>query len=209
MGDAGPLPRINVRWLPPLKKSGGDEVLRLNIDGREVAMTLRISQLNRQLVEGLQDRALDLLEIAALAYCADAAVSRGGTADQRMGEKWHRQFLVEMPVRDAQFWQDGNLKTTLEETLMFLSGDRFEFIFTAKNDAESERTRFLKFGLDGSWQADRVLMFSGGLDSFAGAIEEIIEHKHRVALVSHSSATKITPVQRALYKALSKKLGRD
>ncbi|MCA0929798.1 hypothetical protein [Ruegeria profundi] len=71
--------------MPPLTKSGGDEVLRLDIAGREVAMTLRIGQLNRQLVEGLQDRALDLLEIAALVYCADAAVSRGGPADQKMG----------------------------------------------------------------------------------------------------------------------------
>lgn len=52
-------------------------------------------------------------------------------------------------------------------------------------------------------------MFSGGLDSMAGALEEIAEHGQRVALVSHFSATKIAPVQRELKSALAKKFGED
>ncbi|WP_233421907.1 7-cyano-7-deazaguanine synthase [Ruegeria profundi] len=207
MGAVAPLPEVEVRWLPPLTKSGGDEVLRLDIAGREVAMTLRIGQLNRQLVEGLQDRALDLLEIAALVYCADAAVSRGGLADQKMGEKWRRRFVATMPVRDLDFWQRESVVQTLEETLMFLSGDRFEFSFSTKDEPDAERSRFFKFGRNSSWKPHRVLMFSGGLDSFAGAVEEIVEQKHRVALVSHASSTKIAPVQKRLISALSKRYG--
>ncbi len=172
-------------------------------------MTLRIGQLNRQLVEGLQSRALDLLEIAALVYCSDAAVSRGGPADQKMGEKWHRWFVVIMPVRDPEFWRQASVKQALEETLMFLSGDRFEFSFLAKDEPEAERSRFFKFGPESSWEPHRVLMFSGGLDSFAGAIEEIVEQKHRVALVSHASSTKIAPVQKRLISELSKRYGPD
>jgi len=53
--------------------------LCLEIDGKPVGITLRISRLNQQLVAGLSDRALDLLEIAALVYGADAAVSRART----------------------------------------------------------------------------------------------------------------------------------
>ncbi len=207
MGAVAPLPEVEVRWLPPLTKSGGDEVLRLDIAGREVAMTLRIGQLNRQLVEGLQDRVLDLLEIAALVYCADAAVSRGGLADQKMGEKWHRRFVATMPVRDLDFWQRESVIQALEETLMFLSGDRFEFSFSIKDEPDAERSRFFKFGRNSSWKPHRVLMFSGGLDSFAGAVEEIVEQKHRVALVSHASSTKIAPVQKRLISALSKRYG--
>lgn len=92
---------------------------------------------------------------------------------------------------------------------MFLSGDRFAFTFEPKDDPEAERTRFFKFGDESAWQPDRVLMFSGGLDSFAGALDEIAEHGHRVALVSHFSATKIAPAQRRLQKALATKLGAD
>ncbi len=52
-------------------------------------------------------------------------------------------------------------------------------------------------------------MFSGGLDSFAGALEEISDHGHHVALVSHFSTTKTAPGQRNLQMAISNKLGKD
>lgn len=86
-----------VRCLPPLTKSGGDAQLRLEIDGNPVGVKVCISHLSAQLVAHLPDRTLDLLEVAAVVYGADAAVSRGGTADQHMGARWHRHFEVEMP----------------------------------------------------------------------------------------------------------------
>ncbi len=92
---------------------------------------------------------------------------------------------------------------------MFLSGDRFEFTFIQKSEPDAERSRFFHFDLESSWQADRVLMFSGGLDSFAGALNEIADQNLRVALVSHHSASKIAPIQRELHKALSNKFGQD
>ncbi len=202
-------PEHRVQCLPPLTKSGGDEQLRLEIDGKAVGVKLCISQLNEQLVAGLPNRALDLLEIAALVYGTDSAVSRGGSTDQKMGAKWHRRFRVEIPVRDLAFWVSNDVAETLEKTLMFLSGDRFEFEFTQKGDPEAERTRFFKFDGESAWRATRVLMFSGGLDSFAGALEEIAEQRRRVALVSHFSASKIAPVQRNLQKALAEKFGPD
>ncbi len=112
-----------------------------------------------------------------------------------------------MPVRDLDFWQRESVIQALEETLMFLSGDRFEFSFSTKDEPDAERSRFFKFGRNSSWKPHRVLMFSGGLDSFAGAVEEIVEQKHRVALVSHASSTKIAPVQKRLISALSKRYG--
>lgn len=111
---------------------------------------------------GLPDRALDFLEIAALVYGLDAAVSRGGLADQQMARRWHRRFDIDMTVRDLSFWSGKGITETLEETLIFLSGDRFEFTFSRKTEAEAERSRFFKFGNDNAWKATRVLMFSGG-----------------------------------------------
>lgn len=197
-----------VRCLPPLTKSGGDAQLRLEIEGKPVGVKVCVSRLNAQLVAELPDRTLDLLEIAAVVYGVDAAVSRGGTADQHMGAKWYRRFQIEMPVRDCDFWRGDDVAEALSDMLMFLSGDRFDFSFVQKVDPEAERNLFFKFDDDSAWQATRVLMFSGGLDSFAGALEEIAEQGHRVALVSHFSASKIAPVQRKLQKALGAKFGR-
>ncbi|UUV05883.1 7-cyano-7-deazaguanine synthase [Ruegeria sp. YS9] len=207
--DGAAQPEHRVRLLAPLTKAGGDEVLRFDLDGQEHGVSLRISQLNRQMVAGLPDRALDLLELAALVYAVDSAVSRGGPALHHMGKRWHRRFVVEMPVRDLPHWQGAGVGQALEDLLMFLSGDRFEFTFTTRLYPDAERNRFFKFGGKSAWKADRILMFSGGLDSFAGALEEIVEQKQRTALVSHFSATKIAPVQRHLQEYLSDEHGRD
>lgn len=207
-GGAIPFEHL-VRCLPSLTKSGGDAQLCLEINGKPVGVKVCISHLNAQLVAELPDRTLDLLEIAAVVYGADAGVSRGGTADQHMGARWNRHFEVEMPVRDHDFWNCTEVVSALEEMLMFLSGDRFVFRFTAKQGEEAERSLFFNFDEGSAWQATRVLMFSGGLDSFAGALEEIAEHNQRIALVSHFSASKIAPVQRNLHKTLTAKFGEN
>lgn len=207
MGAAAPPPEHRVRCLGPATRGRRGEQLAFEIDGELRHLTLRIERLTRELVAGLPARALDVLELAALVYAVDASVPRGGTADERMGAKWHRRFLVEVPVRDLATWSDPDLKRTLEEMLLFLSGDRFEFSFSAKEDEPQAVSPFFAFGPHEGWRPDRVLMFSGGLDSFAGALEEIIDHGHRVALISHFSSTKIAPIQRSLVDALQSAQG--
>lgn len=206
MGGVAQPPEHHIRCLDPVTRSGGDRVLRFDLDGRERGISLRIERLNRNLVAGLPDRALDLLELAALVYAADACVSRGGTTLQQMGRKWHRSFTVEMAVRDPDFWRRSEVGQTLEELLMFLSGDRFRFEFVLRTTQATERTRFFRFDDSAAWTPDRVLMFSGGLDSFAGALEEIVRQGQSVALISHFSATKIAPVQRDLHRAIQSRL---
>lgn len=184
-----------------------DEKLRFEIDGKVRGLSLRIGQLSRRLVTALPDIAIDLIELAALVYAIDSSISRGGLIDRQMGAKWHRRFRVEVPVRKLAEWSDPVLKQELEETLMFVSGDRFEFTFVQMNTQRSGSTGYFDFGEESSWSPDSVLMFSGGLDSYAGALEEIIDRKHKVALISHFSATKIAPIQRALQKHMADKLG--
>lgn len=209
MGAAAIPPEHRVQCSPPSGQGRSDEELRFEIDGAPAGVKLRISRLTRQLVAELPKRAHDLLEIAALVYGVDATIRRGGSADQQMGAKWHRRFVVEMPVRDQTFWVRDDVRAALEEMLMFLSGDRFVFAFSQKDDLGADQTRFFKFDPDSAWQATRVLMFSGGLDSFAGALEEVAEHGQRVALVSHFSASKIAPVQRKLQSTLLDRFGPD
>jgi 7-cyano-7-deazaguanine synthase in queuosine biosynthesis len=154
----------------------------------------------------LPDWALDFLEIAALVYGIDSAVSRGGPTLRQMGKDWYRRFSVEVPVRCLVLWSQTALKAALEETLMALSDDRFDFTFVA-SDTEPAVAPWFKFGNDDGWQADRVIMFSGGLDSLSGALEEMVEHNQAVALVSHFSSTKISKVQKDLVRDLRRLLG--
>ncbi|SPH24387.1 7-cyano-7-deazaguanine synthase [Defluviimonas aquaemixtae] len=209
MGAAAPPPEHRVRCLGHVAGPRRGERLTFEIDGETRHATLRIGQLTKELAASLPAKTLDLLDLATLVYAVDAAVRRGGTADQRMGAKWYRRFLIEMPVRDLAAWSDFDLKRELEEMLLFLSGDRFEFAFRATEDLVQTASPFFRFGPDEGWRPDRVLMFSGGLDSFAGALEEIVDHGNRVALISHFSSTKIAPIQRDLVAALKDGLGKN
>lgn len=207
MAGVAPQPEYRISCLPPVTSSGGDERLIFEIDGRRKGVSLKIRQINRKLVAALPDRALDLIEIAALVYAVDACVSRGGLTDQHLGAKWHRRFLIEIPVLDLPLWTSLGVKCALEETLMFLSGDKFEFTFVQREERAIKQSGFFDYGPESAWSPDTVMMFSGGLDSFAGALEEIIERKNKVALISHFSSSKIAPIQRVLQKAIADKLG--
>ena len=202
------MPEHEVICHPSVTYQGGNERLPFELDGVAKAVSLRIGGFNRSLVAGLPDLALDILEIAALVYSIDAAVSRGGSTDRHLGRDWYRTFNVRMPVRCLETWRDNGLRSALEEMLEFLSGDRFRFAFVAGASLPHE-SKWFDFGPDKGWRADRVMMFSGGLDSYAGALQEIVDHRQKVALVSHASSTKIAPVQRALVKTLLERLGPD
>jgi hypothetical protein len=56
---------------------------------------------------------------------------------------------------------------------------------------------------------DEVILFSGGLDSFAGTVEELVAFGKKVALVSHRSATKLVGAQNYLIQQLRSRFGAD
>jgi hypothetical protein len=154
-------PEHRVRLLPAAPGNG--ETLRFEIDGKPKGGTIRIGQLSRALVANLPDEALDLIEIAALVYAVDASETRGGPTDNRLAEAWYRRFVLEVPVRSLQLWTDPEVRRELEETLAFLSADRFEFVFRSTGDPAFGATRFFEFGDADSWLPDAVMLFSGSL----------------------------------------------
>ncbi len=182
------------------------ERLRFLLNGKGHAVRLRIAEVSRSLLKDLPDVIADLIEIAAYVYAADAAVSRGGKTDEGMGARWRRHFCLEVPVRALGLWQRPEVVTALVSMLEFLSDDQFLFRFVA-HSRPHEVAGCFEFGLEQALRPDAVVMFSGGLDSYAGALEELIERGNKVALVSHHSSTKIAKVQSDLAAELRKRVG--
>lgn len=123
--------------------------------------------------------AMDFLSIAMAVTAADTFVKREESADG-----WNRTFEIELPLTEPERWQPQ--RALLEETLRFLSGDRWTFKLESGGAAApplSEIRR--KFDVIDLSKADCIALFSGGLDSAIGALD-LIAHGRRPLLVSHA-----------------------
>jgi hypothetical protein len=187
-------------------QSGGedDESVCLNTYGPHTNVNLKISDLSQRLVSNIPDLFIDLLEVAAYIYTADQAVPRGGGHSADLGRRWRRKLRFDIAVREPATWNSQGVKTSLEEALRFLTEDEFEFTFS-KLEAPPPREPYFDFGPDWSVApgVEEVVLFSGGLDSLGGAIQETVIENRKVALVSHRSAPTIAPRQRELVQFLT------
>ena len=135
----------------------------------------------------LPDRLLDLLEIASYVYCADRMTSRGAR-DAVEYHSWSRTLEFVIRVRDEVFWNKPEVKKALSDALKFVTGDR-EYRFDFQPGHSTSPTGL--FDREEFSVADEkdvsVILFSGGLDSLAGALERLINTDEQVCLVSHQS----------------------
>ncbi len=141
--------------------------------------------------------ALDFLLLAGTVYAADKLVSRSIVED-----RWTRDFELVLPVSDPARWH--GVAGVLTECLSFLTGDRWTLDFTALGSRlrwpRRRRGRRVPRPV-----GDTVCLFSGGLDSLAGAIDHLEAHAdERVLLVGHHDGQMAGPLsdQRALLKRL-------
>ncbi|MBM4264984.1 MAG: hypothetical protein FJ145_26620, partial [Deltaproteobacteria bacterium] len=192
------------------KPRGDEKPLTLNLHGASANVRLEIEDISRRLLANLSDVHADLLEIASYIYAADSAVSRGGKTDSHLGAMWRRKFRFVIPVREPTRWSSASVIATLVETIGFLSEDDYEFEFRPLNTPPPVENYFPLSGTENAkFTPAEVILFSGGLDSFAGAVEELVAHGKKVALVSHRSATKITEAQNFLIDQLRRRFGAD
>lgn len=132
-------------------------------------------------------RVLDLLEIAAYVFAADRLTDRGAK-DALVFDSWSRVFDFAIKVRDADFWNDSSTKDKLIELLLYISGDReyqFKFIGGYSTDPTHLFDRE-EFRIEPT-KPHHVMLFSGGLDSLAGAIHHLNTTSDIVCLISHRS----------------------
>jgi hypothetical protein len=187
---------------PRLARS--DQIVRLDLGGNDPNVQLKIIDITRCLMSNVPDVIVDLMEIASYVYCADQAVSRGAEGVLNFGDKWRRRFTFYIPVRQPEIWSCAEIIEVLKRTLTTLSEDEYEFRFHRQTRAVTIQ-RYLELLQEPDsrvQQIEEVLLFSGGLDSLGGVIQDGVLEKRPVALVSHRSNSKISSRQKDLVEGV-------
>ena len=166
---------------------GRDKPLCLHLWGPRKNIALCISDIPEHLLQDIPSHFRDLIEIATFVYCADQAVVRGGDGTQSFGANWRRNLFFRIPVRNPDLWNSPALKERLIETLSFLSEDEYYFDFVLLKAQPLTQKQF-EFN---PTSIEEVVLFSGGLDSLGGAVQEAVVNKRNVVLVTHKPTQKL------------------
>lgn len=175
----------------------------MDVSGARRNVNLRISDINRAMVSQVPDLLIDLLEIAAYVYCGDQRANRGPDTLDGAGREWRRDLRFVIPVRHPEVWEQYALRKALQNTLGFLSDDEYVFEFRPATTPLPDRMQYFEL-TQGGMAAEEVVLFSGGIDSLAGALESIVENERKTVLVGHHSADKVFAVQKDLVEQLKR-----
>jgi hypothetical protein len=183
----------------------GRRPIVLDSVGRNPNVKIRFEDVIKTFRRELSGRLVDFLEIASYVFTADCAVKRGEKwTDEESREPWERDLSFVIAVRDTAFWNAPIIKDAMEQVLGFLSSDKYSFKFVPLETDREGRQPYFDFNDRETWpfhSPERVLMFSGGLDSLAGAVESAANGA-KLVLVSHRSVTTIDTRQKKLFKEL-------
>jgi 7-cyano-7-deazaguanine synthase in queuosine biosynthesis len=166
-------------------------------------------EITRQMMANVPDRLADLFDISCYVHCADRLAVRDRPEMPEGGVGWRRTLRFLIAVRDPDFWNTPTINAMLCGTLGFLSGDRFSFDF-AQQEGSNHRQEYLD--LRGGAPADEfrpeeIILFSGGLDSLAGAVDALLVRRVPVVLASFQSANLVHSIQARLAAALRERAG--
>ncbi len=139
----------------------------------------------------LPDEVLSFLATIIGVWAADKIAPR-----QQAPDAWTRRLRLSCP---APGWFEP--LTDLSSLVSFLTGDDWSLEAGPVPPALE-----IHFEPDGSWQPDRVCLFSGGLDSLSGAID-LLEANHQVLLVSHYDFGQLAAAQNLLTDKLTRHYG--
>jgi len=182
------------------------ERLHLDLWGRDPNVFLKIRNITDAVAKNPPPVLLDLLDVAAYLYAGDQCVPRGGTASFDYGDRWDRRLRYVIPLRRPKVWQRARVKEALADVLGWMTDDQFEFRFPQLKNPP-KLPSYLEFDKDTANPTgiEEVCMFSGGLDSLAGAVKEAVVDGRKVALVGHCPAPQLHKRQDQLLEALAAK----
>jgi hypothetical protein len=144
---------------------------RQNVSERGSAGAAIVEELRRHKLAPCP-RAWDFLSIALAVTAADLAGHRDKSSDG-----WTREFDLSIPVSDPEFW--ATQTPTLEALLRFLTTDRWRVSFVPGATYPKPPASIY------SPEHDSVVLLSGGLDSFTGALN-LVAAGHNPFAVSQS-----------------------
>lgn len=136
-------------------------------------------QFRKQLSRPVPQLAWDFLSIALAAFAADRFVLRSDGDDG-----WTRMLDVTVAVQNPTTW--AQVASQLEAALRFLTGDIWSLRFISGGATP------IAFQGDLIHDRDTVCLFSGGLDSFLGALS-LLNKGHKPKLISQASQKEVKP----------------
>lgn len=181
VGHAGPRDPFLLDLNPP------DQMVEVPFDdpGHPHSLKSTISKLLADYGLRPSVAAEDFLWAAIAAYVADVRIPRDTAFDG-----WTRDIVLYVPMREPERWTE--MHATFEQLLSFLTGDRWQMVvrpappgyrpYRLTPRRSRRRPRRIH-----RLSADVVSLFSGGLDSYIGAIDQL-ERNDRVVLVGHHGA---------------------
>jgi hypothetical protein len=185
----------------------GRRPIKVDSIGNKANVNIRFENVAKVFGRDLPTRLVDFLEIAAYVFSADCATRRGKQwTDNASTEPWGRDSAFVIPVRDHSFWASEQITSVIVDLLTFLSNDEYSFSFVPLERDRPYQQQYLEMGDFDDWPfnaPERVLMFSGGLDSLAGAVETA-KRGQKSILVSHRPVTTISARQSRLFGELQK-----
>jgi hypothetical protein len=137
---------------------------------------------------------IDLLVVAVHVHAADTRIARR-TESQ---DGWTREIRLVVPVSDPVRWMQAS--PILVRALQFLTGDRWIVDFRKRPTGKEKLIVDSGQSLLSS-MFDGVSLFSGGLDSLIGAIDELAAGRTPL-LVSHAGEPLVSKSQDDVYEGL-------
>lgn len=186
-------PREEVRF----RSSSTDHVHEFVIGDKSTQQSIQEFCLTQLEDQGLVPTTLaqDLFNLSMAVFAADKRTSRKQTMDG-----WTRDIVLHVPVSHASLWRSATAHVV--DCLSFLTGDSWAVHFRTRTG--------IPRGLQGELAFEAppaVCLFSGGLDSFIGAIDLIAQHK-KVMLVGHYDHGSVSGPQKSAARVLQSKYGK-
>ncbi len=167
-----------------MKDSG---TIFLSGDPPDNSVAFRCERIEKEIGASISSISRDLVEVATYVFAGDSLVHR--TA------RWRRAMHFIIPVRNLERWT--SLSPDLSMLLSFVAGDHISVEFVPRQ-AEEERK------VDGEpVPGDCVCLLSGGLDSFAGALQ-LLQNRRRPVLLGHFKQGHVASRQREVAGALNR-----